>query len=53
MHAMDYLVDPFADPDTLLREKQLLNASLEPTSLHARTRRNSRWQTAQFTLCIV
>ncbi len=35
--------------NTLLREKQLLNASLEPTSgLHARTSRNSRWQTAQF-----
>ena len=40
MHAMDYFyfVDLFADPDTLVREKQLLNAFQEPTSgVHART----------------
>ncbi len=49
MHAMDYLMDLCADHDTLLREKQLLNASLEPTSgLHARTSRSPPWQTALF-----
>lgn len=42
-------MDLCADHDTLLREKQLLNASLEPTSgLHARTSRSPPWQTALF-----
>ena len=47
MHAMDYLL--IFSLITLLREKQLLNASLEPTSgLHARTSRSPRWQKALF-----
>ena len=56
MHAMDYFVDLFADPDTLVREKQLLNAFREPTSeVHARTSRmaNTMANSTIFTLFIV
>jgi hypothetical protein len=56
MHAMDHLVDPFADPDTLVREK--LATAERNSGTHIRNTCTHQWQltvanSSTFVLCIV